>query len=172
MQFWVNPAGPPVYEHEFQYYVDLLDPDLAQVEGIGPWPETNGVTYWLNVQAVFGVPPQIHTGWGWKTTPLENRWNDASVVWEDYQWWPAQYPEGHTNYPALCDLAFELTTDEVGTNGGPIEIRLIRPWAADPGKIQIGSMGDAGAGWQYLQRCTNINATNPLVWACHYPQVS
>lgn len=156
-------SGVPVetWEHEYQYYADLLDPDLG-----GPWYESNGVIYWLNVQAVFpaGWYPGdgSHRGWGWKTTPPANQWNDRSVVstnWDQGQpaWKPAHYPLGHPFHPLdlPLDLAFELTTDQIRTNwpgGSPLSIRAIRI----PGQASVGSVGDAGAGVQVLQGATNL----------------
>lgn len=156
-------SGVPVetWEHEYQYYADLLDPELG-----APWCESNGVIYWLNVQAVF--PPGwypgdgSHRGWGWKTTPPADQWNDRSVVstnWDQGQpvWKPAHYPLGHPFHPLdlPLDLAFELTTDQIRTNwpgGSPLSIRAIRT----PGQAHVGSVGDAGAGVQVLQGSTNL----------------
>jgi hypothetical protein len=160
LQEW--PAGTTNYEHEFQYYVDLL--------GIAsPWFETNGVVYWLGVQAVF--PPTFEPaqgtllkGWGWKTTPFTNRWNDASVVSDATNplWQPGVYPLGHPLVSNRCDLAFELTTDEpgTGTNGWnqPIVIRqLTRQTNAT---VVAGSVGDGGAGIQILQYNADLRTTN------------
>lgn len=152
-QTW--PPGTTNYEHEFQYYVDLL--------GIGsPWYETNGVVYWLDIQAVF---PQGGKGsWGWKTTPPTNRWNDASVQnLPGFPYWePAHYPPGHPLQPQPCDLAFELTTDQVGdgTNwwNPKIVIRNIHFPGASASKV--GSVGDIGAGVQVLQAATNLVTSN------------
>ncbi len=166
VQYW---HVPPVFEHEFQYYVDLLN-------RFDPWYETNDVVYWLNIQAVFppswepgggGVGPSGHWGWGWKTTPLTNRWNDASVQ-RNLQggWDPGVYPPGHPYAGQPCDLAFELTTDEVGggTNwwNQPIWIRSIARSGTGITSRVLGSVGDAGAGVQVLQFSTNLLGTN---WA-------
>ncbi len=157
--------GPDVFEHEFQYYVDLLNPDVGS-----PWLETNGVVYWLNIQAVF--PPEFeqggsgegsHTGWGWKTTPPTNRWNDASTVTSNgLPWAIGVYPAPPRLKGQPCDLAFELTTDEVGggTNwwNQPIRITQISKTATTP--AALASVGDAGAGVQVLQASTNLVDTN------------
>lgn len=156
------PAGATNYEHEFQYYVDLLD--VAS-----PWFETSGVVYWLGIQAVFPptfVPEQelLHKGWGWKTTPLINRWNDSSVVSNAAGpgWQPGVYPQNHPLFPQHCDLAFELTTDEPGSGTNwwnqPV---VIRQFSRQTNSIiNAGSVGDAGAGVQILQYSTNLLNTN------------
>jgi len=155
---------PPVYEHEYQYYVDLLDPAAGE-----PWHETNGVIYWLNIQAVF--PPTwdpfsgMHEGWGWKTTPPNYHWQDVSVVASNtsppWLWQPGYYPTNHPYATNTLDLAFELTTDEVGTNkwGTPIVITNI-VYAAATNEYEVASVGTWGAGAQVLQSSTNLLTTN------------
>ena len=184
-QEWVSPFP---YEHEYQYYVDLLDPLLP---GGGGWKETNGVIYWLSIQGVFdaGWPANVqeprHFGWGWKTTDPSNHWNDVSVVatnfpqpwdpeWTPGEFRPATHPWAREGKP--MDLAFELTTHEVGSNRWyqPIWIRSIRAWASLPNRVI--SVGDWGSGTQYLQVNTNLMltndwvdvATNPLPWPFPY----
>lgn len=161
-QYWKDPM---VYEHEFQYYVDLLNPDVGL-----PWRETKGEVYWLNIQAVFppefeqsGANPDRHEGWGWKTTPLEHRWNDASVVTSNgLPWQVGIYPPKHPYDSQPCDLAFELTTHEVGGGSNwwnqPIAIRQIAKPTAAPAIIS--SVGDVGAGIQVLQATTNLVGSN------------
>lgn len=156
-QFWNG-----TFEHEFQYYVDLL----GQYE---PWYETSGTVYWLNIQAVFSnqwypEPQGGHMGWGWKTTPINHIWNDFSVVKTNQSWAVGRYPPQHY-YPNLpCDLAFELTTDEVGVGTNwwtqPIVIKSISGLAAGTTGKAIRSVGDYGAGIQYLQTSTNLMLTN------------
>lgn len=171
-QYW---KGSDCYDHEFQYYVDLMNPAIANY---GPWCESNGITYWLKIQANFTNlwSEEMHKGWGWKTTPVTNKSLGDSVEWiqppPPGHWQPAPYPVNHPAYPAYtnCDLAFELTTDEVGTNKWyqPIVFRTIT--VSGTNFHLIGSMGDAGAGAQVLQRSTNLLlvsnwvdvATNPL----------
>jgi len=168
-QYWKT---PPEYEHEYQYYVDLLD---TEIDDSGAWYETNGVVYWLDIQAVltnnwdeFGAK---HKGWGWKTTHTNYQWNDVSVVATASNlppkvgpnWQPGAYTSGPPAHPLVdgkMDLAFELTTDEVGTNrwSTPIKIVSIEDNAADD--FEIESIGDWGAGWQYLQWNTNLMSTN------------
>jgi hypothetical protein len=136
------------YEHEFQYYVDLLNvPDL------GPWLETSGTVYWLDISAAFGppwLPGTIHDGWGWLSTTPAGGWGDASRLKTPGTGWGPN---------AGYDLAFELTTDEVGTGpywwNQPIAFKAIA-WSN-----LVYSVGDAGSGVQVLQWCTNL-ASN--VW--------
>jgi len=158
-QYW-GPQGSTNYEHEFQYYVDLLDVGT-------PWLETNGVVYWLSIQAHFPIAPEqggLHKGWGWKTTPLTNRWNDASVFSNAASpgWHPAVYPSGHPDAGVPCDLSFELTTDQPGsgTNWWNQSVVIREYTVPTNAPHKFGSVGDAGAGVQILQYCTNLLDTN------------
>ncbi|MCX7590532.1 MAG: hypothetical protein N2255_02780 [Kiritimatiellae bacterium] len=54
------------------------------------------------------------------------------------------------------DLAFELTTDEVGTNAFYTPIRFTAMQLDGRGGTIMGSVGDWGSGCQYLQRSTNL----------------
>jgi hypothetical protein len=187
-QYWKPPVFPsedPPHEHEYQYYVDLLDPELADLGG--PWYETNGVIYWLSIQAVFSNQWEAveHKGWGWKTTHPSNQWNDVSVVASNYVgpdplWEMGEFPMGPPPHPWVgqkMDLAFELTTDEVATNRWyrrPEFVR-IRKGAAS---LALGSVGDLGSGMQVLQTWTNLPtsnwmdvATNTLPWPPPYTNV-
>lgn len=158
-----------VYEHEYQYYVDLLDPEVGK-----PWYETNGVVYWLTIQAVFpptwepeqggGATEPPHRGWGWLSTHPKNNWNDISVVATNVtaggpDWRPGLYqPPNHPWRVAgeELNLAFELTTDEPGTSrwSAPIEFTVIEHPASN--RFSMGTVGDCGAGVQVLQSCTNL----------------
>jgi|GEM_PF-4920429 len=154
------------FEHEFQYYVDLLDPEIES----GPWSEEAGVIYWLNIQAVFPFgaiePDGPHRGWGWKTTPPEYHWQDVSVVAnirgpDGPIWRPGEYPEGHPYGGGTpMDLAFELTTDRPGTNRwyGPIWFTNAM-WVGSDHYCAV-SIGDAGAGHQYLEKSLDLRASN------------
>jgi hypothetical protein len=154
-QWWYMPIR---YEHEFQYYVDLLR------EPYQPWYERSGTIYWLDITAVFTpFPGGLHNGWGWKTTPPTNRWNDFSV-WRESQgdWYPGVYPQQHPSNNTPCDLAFELTTDEPGTGSNwwnqPIVLTNIALYSGAGRLVQ--SVGDVGAGVQVLQYSTNLLTTN------------
>jgi hypothetical protein len=151
--------------------VDLLN---IGVSNFGAWLPKG--TNWLEIMPVFtNSNDEYYNGWGWKTTPLTNRWNDGSVEQGMMipGWAPAKYPGGHPFAGQNCDLAFELTTDEVGTNQwyGPISFKLIN--APTSNDYVIGSVGDVGSGVQVLQRATNLVTvsnnwedltTNSLPW--------
>jgi hypothetical protein len=162
-QVW-KPGGP--FEHEYQYYVDLLDTEVSGE----PWDEVSGVQYWLDIQAVFGpgfVTGEVHNGWGWKIkeNPTEIdlcpaayspnggvSWNTDSLPFPH----PA-CPQGPTNCPPY-DLAFELTTTRLPTNTAQLGFSM--PEFTD---ITIGadlttlvSTGDCGCGVQVLQTSTNL----------------
>jgi hypothetical protein len=158
---------PEYFEHEFQYYVDLLNTNIPMD---GAWYEQRGTTYWLNIQAELDVEwgGQEHAGWGWKTTPPEYHWNDYSVVSLDggSTWQRGDYPAGHPfSHPdpeqGFCDLAFELTTDEVGTNQWYAPIVFTNMTCVDTnGQITLLSVGDWGSGKQYLESCSDLMLTN------------
>lgn len=171
-QYWktLPPPEPQSYEHEYQYYVDLLDPEINDGQ---PWLETNGVIYWLDIQAVLsnaweeqGAP---HRGWGWKTTHPDYQWQDVSAV-ASYPplgggplWQPGAYPGGppqHPHFDAPMDLAFELTTDEVGTNRWYSPIVITNLTETGTNEFKVESVGTSGAGKQYLQLNTNMLTTN------------
>ncbi|MGQ9661164.1 MAG: DUF7901 domain-containing protein [Kiritimatiellia bacterium] len=159
--------GPGYWEHEFQYYVDLLD---QRISGFGAWNEQSNTVYWLSIQAVLpagwrpgGQGFESHQGWGWKTTDPSNHWEDVSVVSTNRmsgqpEWVPAEFP---TNHPwgaehSPMDLAFELTTDQVGTNANYTPIRFTAIGLDGSGGVIMESLGDWGTGAQYLQRSTNL----------------
>jgi hypothetical protein len=157
VQDWPAGSGVTNYEHEFQYYVDLLDEDLRPL-GVGPWLEEKGVPYWLSIQAVFTNDPVYE--WGWKITqPLSMSPSltstDGGGMWQ-MQTLPADHPRGSVPY----DLAFELTTDAAGANPWyqPIVISNLARLAAS--NYLVESVGDCGAGTQYLQACGNLYVTN------------
>ncbi len=161
-QRWVNPEPPYYYEHEYQYYVDLL-------EAAAPWLEEEGVHYWLNIEALFdpsftpsGQENQ-HGGWGWKITPVITECpamasNRVSGLWGQAALPPGYIPE-KVGQP--FDLAFELTTDEVSTNAPTLPIRIteLEPENLTTGHL-VYSTGTCGAGTQYLQANTNLLTTN------------
>jgi hypothetical protein len=154
-QIWVNPQTPEDYlEHEYQYYVDLLDPDVWG----DAWHEVAGEHYWLNVQAVFPalfVPSGQygeHAGWGWMNS--DEQYQCDSVVSNIFS--PGWTWDNHPFYGTPTDLAFELTTTEPGDSPyyGPIVITNVERWL--PGEYRVQSVGTCGAGKQYLQLCTNL----------------
>jgi len=148
------PEGITNYEHEYQYYVDLNDPDISE----GPWYESTGGHYWVDIQAVFphdGFPYE----WGWKITT--NVQEGISVLSEyGGPWMEAELQAPHPHEGRPVDLAFEITTDEVGTNKyyKPIIITNIQAIATNQRKIW--SVGDWGGGTQFLQRCYDLLVTN------------
>jgi len=169
-QDWKGP--PEYYEHEYQYYVDLLDPEINEGQ---PWLETNGVIYWLDIQAVltnsWDEQGAYHRGWGWKTTHPDYQWHDVSVVGSNFMptgggwaWEPGAYPDGPPPHPfhgvEPMDLAFELTTDEVGTNKWYSPIVITNLTRTGTNEFKVESVGTTGAGKQYLQFCTNLVASN------------
>lgn len=167
-QWWKT--EPFVWEHEYQYYVDLMDPDLDEIiPDLGPWFESNGVVYWLNIQAVFTndwyAGESEHNGWGWKTTPPEYQWNDRSVFATNFgpsglDWQVGHYPTGMATHPLFdqpMDLAFELTTDEVGTNRWSTPIVITNFTMSGTSAFHAVSVGDHGSGVQVWQWSTNLS---------------
>lgn len=152
-QEWIG-----VFEHEYQYYVDLLDP---RVSGEA-WAVATNEWYWLDIQAVFSpgfIPSEReHCGWGWKTT--SDVQGIPSVVATNnsppFSWEIGTYPLGHPKGGQPADLAFELTTDQLGTSQ-PVIVSIKVPATAT---VQVAGVGDAGGGEQQLRMDTDLtNAT-------------
>jgi hypothetical protein len=157
------------FEHEYQYYVDLLDKRLNTL----PWYEKTNGHYWLNIPAVFtntfvpaypGYPnPDAHEGWGWKIGVIEpNPLLWAPSVVSNYAtagWTQSVLPPWHQQKGMKHNLSFELTTDKPNTNATIVITSFQRDTNALATTV---SLGTAGAGWQYLQSCTN-SLTN-AVW--------
>jgi len=176
-QFWVGEGN---YEHEYQYYVNLLDPEIN-----APWYETNGVHYWLNIQAVFPVgfnPDQArHDGWGWKITPQENNFGCFSVFSTDTGTsWRSDTvgTDGgstHPRAPENFDLAFELTTTEMPWYTNAVVAGFTNMARAPVGgNLYLWSTGHCGCGKQILQESTNltqggVNAGWVDVWTNPHP---
>ncbi|MBT3294035.1 MAG: hypothetical protein HN919_08095 [Verrucomicrobia bacterium] len=155
---------PPIYEHEYQYYVDLL----AVAE---PWYEKAGGHYWLNIEAVFD--PQFvpdtqgeggHGGWGWKISeipPQEGMDCPAAVYHRAGGVWihdPIGLQPPHPKAGQFYNLAFELTTDEISTHSPTLPIvitNLVVTSGMPPARV-IKSVGTSGTGTQYLQLSTNL----------------
>lgn len=161
-QSWYEPLR---YEHEYQYYVDLMD--VAE-----PWDEEEGVHYWLNIEAVFDPrftpsqdPGYGHAGWGWKISeilPVEGEDCSAAVSNRSVVGWISdpmvgglKPPHERANLP--YNLAFELTTDEVSTNSSTLPIVITNAVSQLSNTVHvIKSVGTSGAGQQYLQMSTNL----------------
>jgi len=151
--------GTNRYEHEYRYYVDLLSPEVA----MEPWDDVpEGEPGWLNVQAVF--PDEFlvgeHEGWGW--TINDDVRQEASHVSTNpgTAWSDTFLPVGHPHEGEPFDLAFELTTDEVGVEGPhrPVEIVDVRMIDAHTWRIE--TIGDYGSGAQVLQAIRSLTMSN------------
>lgn len=155
-QWWLD---EPVWEHEYQYYVDL-------VEIYGPWMEKTNGHYWLNIEAVFDDlfnPEQAeHGGWGWKITGPAAAIRECPSMVYDRQgggWHVAVFPPDYIpeRVGLEFDLAFELTTDEVTTNVPANTIVITNAYSTNfLGGDTIMSVGTSGVGMQYLQYTTNL----------------
>jgi hypothetical protein len=82
---------------------------------------------------------------------------------------PMEPPHPYMGQP--YDLAFELTTDEPGTNtwGTPVQCVVIR---VATNEVTVGSVGTWGAGEQVLQQTTNLMLeawSNRLVKPAPFP---
>ena len=104
-----NPGGWPGYQQFgdskcwlYRFHI----PDAACIQHGSPGQP---VVYWLDVQAF----PQAVSYFGWKTTYIENHWND-DAVWtigaEPAQgpWTELRYPEGHPFMGISMDMAFRI----------------------------------------------------------------
>ncbi len=151
-----------IFEHEYQYYVDLLNTNVAD----SPWYETAGEHYWLNIQAVFTnsfIPEpgtNSHGGWGWKITPEMTECSSAVSYDGGVTWLHDGLPPEHPRPYEPFDLAFELTTDEVGTNQWYTRPVITNLWSDTNDWMALRSVGDLGSGSQILQGTTNMMYTN------------
>ncbi|HIE11035.1 MAG TPA: hypothetical protein EYP62_05425 [Kiritimatiellae bacterium] len=147
---------PDIFEHEYQYYVDLLDAGLDTT----PWMETNGVPYWLNIQAVFGAEftGQYHSGWGWKITPGTTGCYSA-VSLDGVSWTNDTLPPPHPNAESYFDLAFELTTTNLPRTNLVIHAVFTNIFRTNlPSGTYMWSTGYCGCGRQVLQVSSNLVA--------------
>jgi hypothetical protein len=85
------------------------DPEEFIQEGTPEQP----VIYWLDVQALY-MDPNPFVRFGWKTTPLSDRWHDDAawaLGWEPgpFQWAPLTYPAGHPYAGQSMDMAFRIS---------------------------------------------------------------
>lgn len=146
------------FEHEYQYYVDLLNVD-------GPWNEVEGTHYWLNIQAVvpqgFQSEEAHYNGWGWLTTFTTNLCSSVKTI-NGTNWGSGEIGEGALAEP--YDLAYELTTTEVPGTNSPFykPVRIIE-FDIQTNNIMLVSTGGCSCGVQVLQESTNL-LDNPIAW--------
>ena len=142
-----------IYEHEYQYYADLLD---GQIAAAGAWPEMEGEPYWLSIQAVFDsnwVADVEHGGWGWKTT-LDTNLCSALMSFDGAVWLTNTLPPGHPRGQVPYDLAFELTTTDIAPDA-----RVTIASIAGHDAISLVSSGYCGCGILVLEHGTNLLST-------------
>lgn len=156
--------GVPHFEHEYQYYVDLLNVTEE------PWHEEEGVHYWLDIEAVFDdgfrpdEGPLSHAGWGWKITLADAgqaEWSAVSNVMS-IGWAQDGLTPPHPRVGESFDLSFELTTTNVPHAGSFIgsDVRFTDLVVDINGDTAwLWSTGYCGCGVQILQESSNL--TNP-----------
>jgi len=148
---------PPIFEHEYQYYVDLLDPEILEM---GAWMETNGGHYWLNIQALMNpawIPGQSHNGWGWKITTNVTEYPAQVSVDNGLSWITMLLPPNHPLGPIPMDLSFELTTADIATSGAyVVEAVFTNIYLPSGHVLPMVTRGYGGCGKQILQRSTNL----------------
>jgi hypothetical protein len=163
VQWWTE---PPTFEHEYQYYVDFLDPEV----GMAPWLEQAGEIYWINIQAVFSRgfdpgPQAGHYGWGWKISDSLPDWQfcPSAVSTNNGSGWINPILPFYPGYPwsdMLFDLAFELTTTNIPPTNGFAQVVDVRftNIAVNVGmdSAHMWTTGYCGCGVQVLQASTNI----------------
>jgi hypothetical protein len=136
---WIRPFGPGEFTyrlhagglHEGWYdpltgtYLPLGDTQcweyifyLHEGEFIQQGTIDQPIVYWLDVQAM----PQQTASFGWKTTPLPNRWNDDAVWSHGMEppvnpWIEMIYPDLHPWHPQSLDLAFTIVGPLSGVTG-------------------------------------------------------
>jgi len=157
-QYWITQSEVTNYEHEFQYYVDLLDLGFSE----GPWMETNEVHYWLDIQALY--TNYVYYPWGWKITTTNDEQECDSVVFEgEMDYWTNTFliteSQTHPREGQPFDLAFELTTTNIPDTNSlwavdvkftNIHINITSDFA------RMWTTGYCGCGKQILQESTNL----------------
>ena len=104
-EYFFNPEQNGMVGNDTQVfrYNFCVDPAKAFIQ-------TNGVTYWLVVQALQVIP--AGATFGWKSAPThcydDGVW--ANVFTPLLTWQELRYPPGHPLYGQSFDLAFEITT--------------------------------------------------------------
>ncbi|MFH0954130.1 MAG: hypothetical protein V1873_07355 [Verrucomicrobiota bacterium] len=161
-QFWKQTH---YYEHEFQYYVDLLSPAVTN-QGLGPWLEQEGVQYWLNIQGVFTNTwlPGRHQGWGWKLAEKTNLCGSMVSFNGGIFWSTNALQAPHPLAGQAFDLAFELTTTNIAWATNVVRPALTRIAAMQGiNNTFLWSTGHCGCGQQVIQAATNLVGGEP-VW--------
>jgi len=151
-QDWIAPG---IYEHEYQYYVDLLDPFLD----LSPWYETNGVRYWLDIQAVFASnwTPSVYQGWGWKVTEIETGCLSVASSDGGITWTNPVFEVPHPKAGQYYDLSFELTTTNLPVKSNSvIDVVFTNVAATNATYFFMWTTGYCGCGRQVLQVSTNL----------------
>lgn len=157
-QYW-EPGPFTVYEHEYQYYVDLLETGIET-----PWLETNGVHYWLDIQAVFSTNFFVgeHRGWGWKITPSNHNQECRSAVRDEGGMWRNEMIEApNPRAGEQFDLAFELTTTNIPPTNGVLVVFTNMAATAAVNSAYLWTTGHCGCGRQVLQESSSLRVGEP-----------
>jgi hypothetical protein len=123
-------VNPNVITAQEQFY----DPNLDQIIGQDnlvfqynfenfdePFVQDEGTIYWLDVQTLIPQQPgQLPAVFGWKTSRLDQRFNDDAVFADTdgfagpllTPWTDMHYPEGHEFAGLSMDMSFVLTVPE------------------------------------------------------------
>ncbi len=98
-QGWFSPEEPTVIEddHTLFHQINITEIPNAFVQ-------EEGTIYWLGIH--IGVA-DINTSIGWKTTPIENGWNDDATYWYDGGWNELFDPVSGES----LDMAFVITPE-------------------------------------------------------------
>ena len=154
-QYWVTSAVG-TNEHEYQYYVDLLNKDVLG----SAWTGTPSTQYWISVQAVFPANFETglwHQGWGWKIAPDLNL-HPSAVSTNGDPWVPDHLLPPHLRAGQSFDLAFELTTTNIPKYAATVLTNLfVNTYAS---QAEMWSTGFCGCGILVLQESTDLTATN------------
>ncbi len=100
-----------VYQYNFNNLVDAQGLNFVQ---------SVGTIYWFEVQAEVLTLPGTTATFGWKTSRIQDRFNDDAVFADTAGfngpntnfWKDMHYPAGHPFAPQSIDLSFVLTTPE------------------------------------------------------------
>ena len=98
----------------WSYVIEIPEANAFRQQG----SRTNPVVYWLGVSAE--ISENGSALFGWKTTDLQNGWNDAAVAWKDnyiltdeFDYWEDQTSHSYESSGSCSHGPYDCTTDSL-----------------------------------------------------------
>ncbi|OXU14839.1 DUF7901 domain-containing protein [Sedimentisphaera salicampi] len=132
----------------WQYEIDIPESQAFEQQGSRDNPEV----YWLGVSA--DIDGYSYAKFGWKTTSLENGWNDKAVAWKDtlvktdeFDFWEDRSSHSYQENGSISQGAYDCSGDQalrigsgdsgssvflimnVNPNSDQVKLRYKIPWA-------------------------------------------